>query len=51
MVGLWAKTTFYKWRNKNLVAFIRAWKNVYTRDLYMAWDDPMHMKHKPSKVQ
>jgi hypothetical protein len=19
--------------------------------LYMAWDDPKHMKHKPSKVQ
>jgi hypothetical protein len=38
-------------KNKNLVAFIRSCKYVYTRDLYMAWDNPKHMKHKPSKVQ
>jgi hypothetical protein len=36
-------------KNKNLVAFIRTCKYGYTRDL--AWDDPKHMKHKPSKVQ
>jgi hypothetical protein len=38
-------------KNKNLVAFIRTCKYVYTRDLSMAWDNPKHMKHKPSKVQ